>query len=130
MDRIKFIKFFFYLTDVGPSNGPHCYIKNSHRRLPKQLRSDGRKTDDVIQSAYSPENIMDLQGEKGYIIAVDTRGLHKGTILTEGSGLLLQGVFTVSLFGQNYPKVNPSETTRTFISNQGNYSGTYSKIFN
>lgn len=130
MDRIKFIKFFFYLTDVGPNNGPHCYIKKSHRRLPKQLRSDGRKTDDIIHATYSSENIMELQGEKGQIIAVDTRGLHKGKILIDGHRLLFQVEFTNSLFGKNYPKVHHSETSRAHISDQSNYLDTYSKIFN
>ena len=31
MDRFKFIKFFIYLTDVDTFNGPHCYIRGSHK---------------------------------------------------------------------------------------------------
>src|SRR5690606_10997252 len=34
MDRIKFLKFFFYITDVNPNNGPHCYVRGSHKSLP------------------------------------------------------------------------------------------------
>ena len=73
---------------------------------------------------------MELQGEKGQIIAVDTRGLHKGKILTDGHRLLFQVEFTNSLFGKNYPKVRHSETSRAYISNQRSYLDTYSKIFN
>jgi hypothetical protein len=31
MDRIKWLKFFIYLTDVGPDAGPHAFIAGSHR---------------------------------------------------------------------------------------------------
>ena len=31
MDRLKWLKFFFYLTEVTPERGPHCFIAKSHR---------------------------------------------------------------------------------------------------
>src|SRR5690606_18205340 len=31
MDRPRWLKFFIYLTDVAPENGPHCFIRGSHR---------------------------------------------------------------------------------------------------
>ena len=45
MDRIKFLKFFFYLTDVTPESGPHCYVRGSSKRKPKSLLRDGRISD-------------------------------------------------------------------------------------
>ena len=45
MDRIKFLKFFFYLNDVDSENGPHCYIRGSHKRLPAPLLKEGRKNE-------------------------------------------------------------------------------------
>ena len=43
MDRIKWLKFFIYLTDVGPDNGPHCFVRGSHRTkgIPAALLSKG-----------------------------------------------------------------------------------------
>ena len=29
MDRLKFVKFFVYLTDVDTHTGPHCYVRGS-----------------------------------------------------------------------------------------------------
>ncbi len=39
LDRIKWLKFFIYLTDVNSHNGPHCYVKGTHRpgAKPKDL---------------------------------------------------------------------------------------------
>ena len=31
IDRIKWLKVFIYLTDVGPQDGPHSFIEGSHR---------------------------------------------------------------------------------------------------
>ncbi len=105
MDRFKFFKFFFYLTDVDTNTGPHCYVRNTHKRLPKSIQEDRRITDEEIAQTYPAEDILELCGKKGSIIAVDTRGMHKGKSLTEGKRLLFQIQFSNSLFGQTYPEV-------------------------
>ncbi len=104
LDRIKFIKFFFYVTDVDSETGPHCYVKGSHRELPKQVNRDGRYEDDEIANIYGEENLLELTGKKGTIMAVDTRGFHKGKELTKGERLLFQIQYTNSMFGQSYKK--------------------------
>jgi len=102
MDRIKFMKFFFYLTDVDTYNGPHCYVKNSHTKLPPEISRDGRFTDLDIEKIYGTQNMLELVGKKGTIMAVDTRGMHKGKDLINGERLLFQIEFAISMFGQNY----------------------------
>ena len=110
MDRIKFIKFFIYLTDVSEDTGPHCYIKSSHRNLPKNLRSDGRFDDQDIIAHYTKSNVIEICGKSGSIIAVDTRGLHKGKPLEKGERQLIQFEYTNSLYGNDqYEKINVSE---------------------
>lgn len=104
MDRIKFIKFFFYLTDVTSETGPHCYVASSSKRKPKQILRDGRIPDDEIAAHYSKDQLVEICGNKGSIIAVDTRGWHKGKALTEGERLLLQFEFANSMFGQTHGK--------------------------
>ena len=99
MDRFKFLKFFIYLTDVTPENGPHCYVKASHKVLPKPLRKDRRYNDSEIESLYPKENIIEFIGRKGSLIAIDTRGLHKGKHLNKRNRLLFQLEYTNSLFG-------------------------------
>lgn len=106
MDRIKFIKFFFYLTDVTTETGPHCYIRGSHKCLPEHLWKDGRILDREIEGTYKMEDIIEIDGPKGSIIAVDTRGLHKGKALEKGERLILQFEFTNSLFGAPYQVIN------------------------
>jgi hypothetical protein len=109
MDRIKFIKFFFYLTDVTPESGPHCYIRGSSKRKPAAILRDGRIPDEEIRRYYPSGDLVEICGERGSIIAVDTRGWHKGKALTEGERLLLQFEFTNSMFGQNYAKTDLSK---------------------
>jgi len=115
MDRIKFLKFFFYLTDVTPQSGPHCYVRGSSKRKPAAILRDGRIPDAEIRSHYPPEALIEICGEAGSIIAIDTRGWHKGKPLTEGERLILQFEYTNSMFGQNYPKIPlPEETSVSF----------------
>lgn len=108
MDRFKFIKFFFYITDVHSHNGPHCYIQNSHKGLPKAIRKDGRMTDEELSKIYSKDRFKEFTGKKGTILAVDTRGLHKGKPLKEDVRLLFQIQFSNSLFGAPFEKINLS----------------------
>ena len=71
MDHLKFFNFFVYLNDIGPNNGPHCYVKGSHRRLPSQFRTRGRFLDSDVK-AYYKENVVELTGSKGTLLAVNT----------------------------------------------------------
>jgi len=105
MDRVKFLKFFVYLTDVDEKNGPHCFIAGSHRRLPKALRQDKRHTDEEVFAHYPPEQRIEIKGPRGTLCAVDTRGLHKGKKLVEGRRLIFQVEFAINLFGMYYPPV-------------------------
>jgi hypothetical protein len=109
MDRFKFIKFFFYLTDVDSHNGPHCFIRGSHKWLPDLVRKDGRIPDDEVRKSFSENDILEIEGKRGTILAVDTRGLHKGKVLERGERLLLQVEFTNSLFGAPYNEIDVSK---------------------
>jgi hypothetical protein len=104
MDRIKFLKFFFYLTDVTEDTGPHCFIEGSHRTLPLRFRRDGRFRDEPLLKYYSKALEKRFVGKRGSIIAVDTRGFHKGEPLVRGERLIFQIEFSNSLFGMNYPE--------------------------
>ncbi|WP_417204640.1 phytanoyl-CoA dioxygenase family protein [Acetoanaerobium sticklandii] len=105
MDKIKFIKFFVYLTDVNTKNGPHCLFKGSHKHLPLKLRKKGRFSDDEVAKAYGQENEVKITGKAGSIIAVDTRAIHKGDPILEGNRCLFQLQFSNSSFGKFYPKI-------------------------
>ena len=98
MDRLKFVKFFVYLTDVNTTNGPHCFVRGSHVRKPLQLLKDDRLSDDEILAHYSQDDLFELTGKAGTLIAVDTRGLHKGKPLEQGDRLIFQVQFADSTF--------------------------------
>ncbi|MHB8482292.1 MAG: phytanoyl-CoA dioxygenase family protein [Nitrospiria bacterium] len=108
MDRIKWIKFFVYLTDVNEKSGPHCFVAKSHRRngIPPELLKYGyaRLTDDEVEKYYPKERFIEFIAPKGTIIAEDTRGLHKGKMVEAGDRLILQIQFSNSLFGATYKK--------------------------
>ncbi|WP_309640416.1 phytanoyl-CoA dioxygenase family protein [Flavobacterium sp.] len=128
LDRIKFMKFFFYITDVTPETGPHCFVKGSHGKLPKAINRDGRFEDSTIENIYGKENMMEICGKRGSILAVDTRGFHKGKDLSEGKRLLFQIQFTNSLFGQTYQPVDQSLILPKYKGLVDQYNHTYSNI--
>jgi hypothetical protein len=105
MDRIKWLKFFFYFTDVGPENGPHVFVMGSHRtnKIPKALLKQGyaRLTDEEVAQYYPSSKFVEFTGSRGTVLAEDTRGLHKGKNLQSGARLILSVQFSNSLFGAN-----------------------------
>ena len=128
LDRIKFMKFFFYITDVDTNNGPHCYVRGSHKELPKSLARDGRFSDEEIEKAYGKSNMVEICGRKGSIIAVDTRGFHKGKELIQGKRLLFQIEFANSMFGQSYPPIDINLDSEAQQEIYKKYSDTYGEI--
>ncbi len=128
LDRIKFLKFFFYITDVDTHTGPHCYVKGSHGKLPKGIDRDGRFEDDEIAAVYGKENLLELCGKRGSIMAVDTRGFHKGKDLLKGKRLLFQIQFTNSLFGQSYEKIDYNLVNPQYAHHIKKYEYSYNDI--
>lgn len=103
MDRLHFLKFFVYLTDVTEQSGPHVFVAGSHRSKPRVLREPERFDDELVESHYPAASIKRICGPRGTVFAVDTKGLHKGEPILAGDRLAFQVEFTTSTFGQNYP---------------------------
>jgi hypothetical protein len=103
MDRVKWLKFFIYLTDVTPETGPHRFVAGSHRsgHTPKSLlrRGYARLPDAEVESAFPRESLITFTGPRGTIFAEDTRGLHKGIPPVAGPRLVLEFEYCNSLFG-------------------------------
>jgi hypothetical protein len=108
MDRIKWLKVFFYLSDVGPENGPHSFVKGSHRTgaipLSLLLRGYERLSDADVDANYPRDARMEFSAPRGTIIVEDTRGLHKGAHVRGDPRLILQLQFSNGLFGAEYPR--------------------------
>ncbi len=109
MDRIKFLKFFIYLTEVDINNGPHCYVKGTHKLFSKKkLLNKGyqRISDSEIKQNYSKEDIKILIGDAGTIIVGDTSCFHKGLPPKNKKRLILEFEYSNSLFGTPYKKIS------------------------
>lgn len=106
MDRIKWIKFFIFITGLSNDNGCHYFIRGTHRSgtQPKALLERGyaRIEDQEIFSHYSSSQEIRFFGPRGMILAEDTRGFHKGAPALNSPRLLLEFEFCDSLFGGQY----------------------------
>jgi hypothetical protein len=82
LDDFKFIKFFFYLTNVDEHSGPHVVIKGTHRRKTFTSTLDRLKvrryTDQEIAAIYPKDRILPIVGPAGTGFAEDTLAIHKG----------------------------------------------------
>lgn len=129
MDRVKWLKIFFYINDVTSENGPHCYIKGTHKlgAKPPELLKHGyaRFPDSDMRTYYKEEDFIELCGDAGSIFAGDTKCWHKGKNLQKGHRLVLEFEYTSSLFGGNYPKLeirNSADEFKRFCNNNKIYS--------
>ena len=99
--------FFVYLTDVGPDNGPHIFVRGSHTpgyKGMEEILSRGyvRIPDQDIVQSFGRENIVELYGKRGTILAVDTRGMHKGKMPVIGHRLMAQLTFSCPPFSSSH----------------------------
>ncbi|MCB0978688.1 MAG: phytanoyl-CoA dioxygenase family protein [Acidimicrobiales bacterium] len=114
LDRMRFLKFFVLLTDVGDQNGPHVYVKGSHITKPAQLRRDGRHQDRVVEEAF-PGAVATIKGLRGTMFLADTIGLHKGLALVDGHRLMFQMEWATSLFGAPYATPSIAEPSEDLV---------------
>lgn len=108
MDRISWIKFFFYLTPVTTETGPHCFVAKSHRpgAISSELLDKGyvRLTDAEVSQHFPTQSMIEFVADQGTIIIEDTRGLHKGKHCQKGDRLMFEIQFSSSLFGTPHIK--------------------------
>ena len=129
LDRVKWLKIFFYLTDVNDFNGPHQYIEKSHKinSKPLELLSKGyeRISDDEIKNHYSIDSFKVIKGLMGSAFAADTLCWHKGAKLTEGNRLVLEMNYASSLLGtysENLKVKNPTDSFKSFCKTNSTYT--------
>ncbi|RYU92899.1 phytanoyl-CoA dioxygenase family protein [Emticicia agri] len=112
VDDWKFCKFFIYLTDVSPDNGPHIYVRGTSSS-PK-LRKIRRYMDNEIEDTFGKENVMKFVEPKGSAFMVDTYGFHKGLLPKSGKRLLLQVQYSLNpLKVENYTPVSLDKAEMT-----------------
>jgi hypothetical protein len=103
LDDYRFIKFFFYLTDVDLSGGPHILIRGSHKnkKFSHQLLGVrcASKDDNEIVNTYGAENLVTICGPAGLGFVEDSTCFHKGTLPTGKERLLLQIEYAINDYG-------------------------------
>jgi hypothetical protein len=103
LDRIRWLKVFFLLTDQDLETGAHIYVPGTQRDggIDSRLLSRGyaRLQDDEVNEFHPRSTWKTMEGNAGVILLEDTRGLHKGTNLVRDHRLMLQFEYTQSLFG-------------------------------
>ncbi len=100
LNRLNFLKAFIYVNDVGSRNGPHCFVRGSHRNRPASINCDGRLDAADVAAAYPEEDLLEFTGPKGTLSLADTRGPHLGKMLTAGDRLALNLIYSGSLAGK------------------------------
>jgi len=105
LERIRWLRYFIYLTDVDAGSGPHCFIRGSHRSggIPAEVLKEGyaRQDDERILQIYGAEAYREFRGRRGTIVAEDSRGFHKGLLPRRADRLLLAFELSSSTFGAN-----------------------------
>ena len=96
-DYIKFVKLFFYLTDVDDDSGPHQFIAGSNVDYAavsnKGYRSSKRLQSDFLHTKYDSERFHTFTAPRGTVLVEDTSGFHRGAPVKSGHRLLLQVEF-------------------------------------
>ncbi|HHP7246258.1 MAG TPA: phytanoyl-CoA dioxygenase family protein [Elainellaceae cyanobacterium] len=101
LDRVRWLKIFVYLTDVDELNGPHAFIRGSHKTIGKKLWRDGRYSDQEVFALYDQSDETVFTGPAGTLFIEDTMGFHKGLPVKSGSRLVFESEFSINHFG--YP---------------------------
>jgi hypothetical protein len=103
LDRSRWLKVFYFLTDVTPMTGAHVFLPGTHQdgAIPLNLRKQGysRMSDESVRASLPDQPWETIGGERGTILLEDTRGIHKGLPVLEGHRLVLQFQYSQNLFG-------------------------------
>ena len=113
LDDFKFIKFFFYLTDVDSTAGPHVIVRATHRDKRSLRCGDAlrvrRYTDEEVETTYGKERVVSITGPAGLGFVEDTLCIHKGTPPLSRRRLLFQVQYALNDFGNQHDNIDPSK---------------------
>ncbi|OKH56079.1 hypothetical protein NIES2101_02175 [Calothrix sp. HK-06] len=109
LDDYRFIKFFFYLTDVDKQSGPHICVRGSHKQKKlSHLILRKRETDEDIINYYGEKSLITIYGQAGFGFVEDGLCFHKGIAPTHKNRLILQIEFATTDYGMQHDIRDPS----------------------
>jgi hypothetical protein len=90
-----FLKFFFFLTDVSIGTGAHYFMRGTQAHTkPAPFAKAGIYSEREIHTHYGQEREVVVRGPAGTILAEDTSGFHRGSVIERSYRLLLQIEFS------------------------------------
>lgn len=105
-DDLLNVKVFVYLNDVGPENGPFCFIPETHPPGRLQIRperdKDGRVSDEEMERAVPRACWKTCTAPARTVIFADTCGWHRGLKPVSGHRIMLMIQYTSAT--PNYPR--------------------------
>lgn len=104
LDTPRWLKVFYYLTDVTDETGPHVYVEGSHRPGAKSQELLNRHYDripDADMAKFQKGAVRSVTGPAGTIILGDTRCYHKGLHLRSGTRLIYSPIYSPTRIGFN-----------------------------
>lgn len=107
LDDFKFVKFFFYITDVSEIEGPHVFVKGSNNK--RAYTNNKRMEDSFVESKYGKDNIVAVIGPAGTGLIEDTITIHKGLTPEQNPRLMLQIQFALFDYGILNDRVDGQE---------------------
>lgn len=110
LDDYRFIKFFFYLTNVTENGGPHVIVKGTHKnkKIAHQLKLR-RFSDREIIDSYGEDRVTTLCGSAGYGFIEDTLCFHKGYPPDSQDRLVIQVEFGLRDYGVQHTNIDPAK---------------------
>lgn len=117
VDDYKFLKIFFYLTDMNDFDGAHVFVKGSHKPGFKEFFEEGLKVkrydDNQINSRY-PNKTEIVLGKSGDGFAEDTLGFHKANSPIKRPRLAFEVVYAIN----DYNLINDHRNVSGFVINE------------
>lgn len=99
VDDYKFLKIFFYLTDLEKGDGTHVFVKGTHNPGFKEFFNEGfrvkRYTDVQINKRY-PEKVFEVLGKSGDGFVEDTLGFHKANTPVKNPRLAFEITYAIN----------------------------------
>lgn len=107
-DDFKFCKLFVYLTDVGPDDGPHVFLPESHTKAGVEALCRRRGVDiSLVKNAFETnsrhqanwivenfgEDLVELTGAAGSMFFVNTFGYHFGKLPRQSPRFIFQALY-------------------------------------
>ena len=92
---VKFMKFFFYLSDVTEESGPFSYVEESNNKMPNGWWAKHRWTDEDMKTIYGEDKIKHVTANVGDLLMATTNGFHKGHKIQKGTRYMLTVNFLI-----------------------------------